>query len=87
MQWVSLIVCVLCGIGTTALTDHINDRNIFKLWIRDLEKKGIRDVVASSTEQAIALYNANPTKQTLSYIEKLNPQASSFIVLTLAERK
>lgn len=87
MQWVALIICILCGIGTTAWAEHINSKKIFKLWIRDLEQKGLRDVVISSTEQAIALYNANPSKMTLKYIEKLNPQASSYIVLKLAEQK
>lgn len=87
MQWVVLIICILGGIGTTAWAESINDKKIFKLWIKDLEAKGIRDIVVSSTEQAIALYNANPSKLTLKYIEKNNPYAGSIITLRIAERK
>lgn len=87
MQWVVLIICILGGIGTTAWAESINDKKIFKLWIKDLEQKGLRDIVVSSTEQAIALYNANPSKLTLKYIEKNNPYAGSIITLRIAERK
>lgn len=87
MQWVPLVICILCGIGTTAWAESINDKKIFKLWIKDLEQKGLRDIVASSTEQAIALYNANPSKLTLKYIEKINPYAGSIITLRLADKK
>lgn len=78
-QWVVLIICIIGGIAFTAWAEHINDKKIFNLWIKDLEKKGLREAVAESAEQAVALYNANPCKRTLKYIEKVNPQAGSFI--------
>ena len=61
-----LIICILGGIAFTAWGGHINDKKIFKLWIKDLEKKGVREIVSSSKEQAIALYNANPGKLTIA---------------------
>lgn len=86
-QWIVLIICIIGGIAFTAWAEHINDKKIFKLWIKDLEKKGVREIVASSTEQAIALYNANPGKMTLNYIKNVNPQAARLIALRLEERK
>lgn len=81
------IVLFLMGLGCAALASVISERAQFRQWIRKLKKDGIIDRARQDTALAIQIFQANPTKQTLRYIRKLNPTAAEYIDQRLAANK
>jgi hypothetical protein len=81
------IFMFLLGMGLAALASIISSRVQFRKWIRKLKKDGIIDLAKENTALAIQIFDANPTKQTLHYIRKLNPTAAGYIDQHLAAQK
>lgn len=57
----------------------ISENKAFKKWKKQLEAQGIDQRVRGSLQDAVTVYNANPGKKTLSYIQTLNPVAADQI--------
>ena len=80
---IALIISVLLFFAA----EYLSQMKCFKLWIKQLEAKGMLSQVANNMDAAVAMYNANPTKMTLSYIKKLNPDAATTIMRALEVQK
>lgn len=73
------IVILIIGICFMWWSDSVNDKKTFKLWRKKLEENHIDQLIKTSTAHSVQVYNANPDKRTLEYIQELNPQAAAYI--------
>lgn len=69
------IILIGIGFGMQKLADVLNDKKTFKLWMKSLRDNGVLAQVPNNTELGVKLYEANPSKKTLKYLKKANPQA------------
>lgn len=76
-----------CYILCQALAKAITERKMTKKWLKEISEKGADTDIASSVDFAVLVYNTNPHKLTLEYIEKLNPLAAEMIRNNLAQKK
>lgn len=67
------------GFGMQKLADVMNENKCFKLWMNGLQQKGVLSQIPYNTELAVKLYEANPTKKTLKYLQGANPQAAMIV--------
>lgn len=67
------IILTVVGVACFFLANLINERAVFRKWIKHLKKQGITERLANSEEICIEVYNANPCKKTIKYIRKYNP--------------
>ncbi len=81
------IVLVGCYILCQALAKAITERKITKKWIKEIREKGADTDIASSVDFAVLVYNTNPHKLTLKYIEEHNPFAADTIRENIAQQK
>lgn len=81
------IAIVAVGIGIMALAAWVNSRATFRKWIKKLTKDGVIERAKSDTNLAVQIYKANPSKQTLDYIWKINVMAADYIERNLAPKK
>ena len=81
------IFMALLGFGCAALASIISSRVQFRKWIKEMEKNGVIAQAKGNAVLAIKIFDANPTKQTLAYIRKLNPTAAGYIDQHLAAEK
>ena len=81
------IVLALLGIGVSWLAAWLSSQIQFLKWLRQLKKKNIPELAKSDASLALQIYQANPTKQTLRYVRKLNPTAASYIDQQLAAKQ
>ena len=84
---VSGILLILLGIGCAVLASTISSRAQFRKWIKKLQKDGVIDKARHDMVLAIKIFDANPTRQTLAYIRKLNPAAAAHIDRHLEAQK
>ena len=77
------IFCIACGIGLAIWASSIAEKKAFKLWIKDLEAKGVISQLPHSPQLCLQMYQANPNKQTLDFIAKYNPSAAAAISASL----
>ena len=73
------IVFLVISIPLFLLGKQISVRKSFKKWWKNLDESGVIAQAAASREVAIAVYQKNPTKQTLNAIRKINPAAAAAI--------
>ncbi len=65
------VVCALIGIGLHFCAEYINTGK----WQKLVTDQGYtQKIAAGDLQAAIAVYNANPKKQTLKFIGSFNPQ-------------
>lgn len=62
-------------IGGKLYSNHV----AFRKWWKQVEKANLVPEISRSVDTAVAVYKKNPTKQTLSKIRTLNPQAAAHI--------
>lgn len=72
-ELVAGIICTVIGIGFLLWAPIISERKLFKLWIKDLKTKGVIDMLPSSRDLCLQMYQANPKKRTIKFIAKYNP--------------
>lgn len=73
------LVPVAVGIGMQILAKVVANNKSFKLWMKSLLEKGVLDQIPNNIVLAIKLYEANPCKKTLKYLQTANPQAAMII--------
>ncbi len=81
------ILLLILGVALLFAAEYVSEKKCFKLWIRKLEANGMLAKVAEDNSAAVAMYNANPKKMTLAYIQKLNPDAAAIIARELEVQK
>lgn len=74
------LIFIAIGYGWKKLAKVIANNKNHRLWMKSLRKEGVLDQIPNNTELAIKLYEANPSKKTLKFIRKVNPQAAMIIV-------
>lgn len=75
-----LLICfVLLGLLHLQIAKHVNEKKIFKLWMKAIQKQGAEYKIIESVEYALQVYKSYPTKRMLNYISKLNPKAAQMI--------
>lgn len=67
------IICLAIGIAFLLWAPVIAQRKLFKLWIKDLKQKGVIESLPTSRDLCLQIYQANPQKRTIKFIEKYNP--------------
>ncbi len=73
------IVILIIGICFMWWAESVNDKKTFTLWRKRLEENHIDQLITTSIADSVQVYNANPGKRTLEYIQGLNPQAAAYI--------
>ena len=73
------LVFIAMRFGMQKLAEMIGNNKNFKLWMKSLRERGILDQIPNNTELAVKLYEANPDKKTLKYLQTANPQAAMII--------
>ena len=77
------IIFVVSGAVFSLWASAISERKRFKLWIKDLKKKGAIEQLSSSRELCWQMYQANPNKRTIKFIAKHNPVVAEEILSSL----
>ena len=68
-----LFICGAIGVALHYLAEFINNGK----WKKMVAKKGYTaKIAAGDVQAAIAVYNANPSKNTLDFISSYNPQVA-----------
>ena len=77
------LICI--GIGAALLwwASVLANRKRFKLWVKNLQQKGVLFGLPASAELCAQVYQANPGKKTLRLIAKYNPLAAQQIAATV----
>lgn len=80
------IIFIGIGLGMQKLAEVVNRNKVFRMWLKSLSEQGILEKISYDTELAVHLYEANPDKKTLKYLEKANPKAAEIIRTGKVER-
>ena len=80
---------LLIGVGIllTLLADRIATKKQFKAWQEKVIANGFTKDIRENPLAAIQIYNTNPGKDALEWIESLNPQAGMLIRQMTAKKK
>lgn len=78
-MWLPAIIFLVIGIWFLFLAPAVNERKLFKLWVKNIQAKGLEAHIAQSLDAAITVYNTYPNKKTIDYIRSLNPQFAYYI--------
>lgn len=70
---------VLVGVVLLKIAKYVNEKKTFKLWVKAIRAQGAEYRIKESVDYAVMAYNSYPTKRTLKYISKLNPQVVEMI--------
>lgn len=81
------IVLAVVGICLIFVARVINEKAIFKKWIKGLKKDGIVEKLSTSEEMCIAVYNANPCKKNIKYIRKHNPVVAEKLLFEINKKR
>lgn len=73
------IIILLIGFGVAFSAERVSEKKQFRVWKSKLEEAGLTSLIKNDMDMAIAVYNSNPSKQTLAYISELNPTAGKHI--------
>ena len=71
------IVCLVLAIACMIIAPVINKNKIFKLWVKDLTKKGFVQMMPTSNDICYQIYSSNSEKRTINFIEKYNPAVAA----------
>ena len=77
------IVCAVIGIAMLVLASSLADKKRFKMWVKDLEQKGILARLPASRDLCVRVYQANPQMRTVQMIAKYNPAVAQEILSAL----
>lgn len=77
---VSGIVMIAIGAACLLFAPVLAKRKRFKLWIKDLQSKGVLDKLSTSRDLCFQMYQANPMKKTVKVIAKYNPAVAEEII-------
>lgn len=80
------IILAVVGVSCLFWANLINERAVFKKWIKKLKKEGVVEQLSTSDEMCIAVYNANPCKKTIKYIRKYNPTVAERLLNEIKKR-
>ena len=81
------IALIIIGALLMLWASKINDNKAFKRWLKGAKEKNVDQIVSSSVNSAIEVYNIMPGKPMLNYIRTLNPQAAEIIEANSAAKK
>ena len=82
---VGIILLIITGL-LCKLILSINELIRFKFFENKIKKGNREELIRSSVDEAIKVYNEFPCKKTLNYIKELNPVASSVIINLLSNK-
>ena len=78
-----LVFCFLLVI----VSEIISERKKYKQMVRFLKSEGLLEQLPTDIKLCFDVYNCNPSKSTLRFIEKHNPKAAEEIKLALERAK
>ena len=70
------IVCAIVGVLLMVWASSLAKKRQFKLWIKDLEAKGVVAMLPQSRELCLQMYKANPSERTIRFIAQHNPSVA-----------
>lgn len=74
----------LWGVAHFAVAERLSDYAQYRIWKRQIEQKVDVERIAHDNELAIQVYQTNPCKRVLKYIQNLNPTAAEQIQQQIA---
>lgn len=78
---------ILWGVAHLAVAERLSDYAQYRTWKRQLEQKIDVESIAQNKELAIQVYQSNPCKRVLKFIQNLNPEAAEQIKQQFPEVK
>ena len=81
------IVFIAIGVALIVWAANISENKVFRRWKKDVQAKGLEPLIRSNNQVALQIYNTYPCKNTLKYIQTLNPAAAQIIASQIAANK